>query len=467
MTIEKPTILIADDEEKTRRILKINLQDAYRVLLAQDGAEALANLEREKVHLVLTDVRMPGMDGIELLKQIKKSHPFLPVIIMTAFGAIENAVQAIKMGAHDYILKPIAIDELEVLLQKSLDFSRVMQENIQLKEKLKKYEGFQEIITLNPKMKALLETIKQVALTPATVLVEGESGTGKLLFAKAVHYYSSRADNAFVEINCGAIPHDLLESELFGHEKGAFTGAVKMKKGKFELAHQGTLFLDEIGELPKDLQVKLLHILENQKFTRVGGTQFLQTDARIVAATNRRLQDEVNENRFRQDLYYRLKVVYLQVPPLRERKEDIPLLVHHFLKKHENMSPTKVELADDIIQILQAYDWPGNVRELENIILQAMILAGKKPISRQTLPQEIIENSAQNLQKIPNTKQELQREKHKRTEKIISELEYQFLSNLLQKTKGNITRAAEFCGYDRRQIQNLINKHHINVENYK
>jgi len=468
MEIQQPTILIVDDEEKIRHILKLNLQQQYNILLAQNGAEAKSYLEHETVHLVLTDLRMPDMSGLDLLNHIKSSYGSIPVIIITAFGTIENAVQAMKMGAYDYIIKPIKIEELELLLEKSLHYGRLLEENASLKQRLKQYEGFQEIITVNPALKALIATIKQVAPTQANVLIEGESGTGKQLFAQAIHYYSPRANEPLVEINCGAIPHDLLESELFGHEKGAFTGAVKTKKGKFEIADRGTLFLDEIGEMPLDLQVKLLHVLENQKFTRVGGTQLLRTNARIIAATNRNLQQEVGQKHFREDLYYRLKVVFLRIPPLRERREDIPLLARHFLKKHQYLNPAPItEITDDALQILQTYTWHGNVRELENTIMQAIIFARNGRITPELLPDDITKSIRIKSEKIPLTKSELQQEKMKRTEKIIKEIEYSFLTRLLKETSGNISKAARKSGYDRRQIQNLIKKHHLNIENFK
>ncbi len=464
----KPTILIVDDEEKTRKVLKIDLQDNYKVLLAKNGNEAVQLLKDNNVHLILSDLRMPDMDGLELLHFVQQKHPNIPVIIITAYGSVENAVEAMKMGAYDYILKPVKIDELEALIKKSLHFGRLINENIELKERLKIYEGFNEIITINPKIKSLLEKIRHVADTPATVLIEGESGTGKQLFAQAVHYLSKRAENPFIEINCGAIPHDLLESELFGHEKGSFTGAVNTKKGKFELANNGTLFLDEIGEMPFDLQVKLLHVLENQKFTRVGGTKFQETDVRIVAATNRNLQDEVNNNKFRQDLYYRLKVIYFNIPPLRERKEDIPLLVKHFLKKHQNLNPENdLKITDEAAKMLQVYNWSGNIRELENAIQQAVILAVNGLITPDLLPEEIKNYYELNHKDLPLTKDSLQEEKKKKTKKIIDGLEYKFLINLLKKTSGNISRAAELSGYDRRQIQNLIKKHNIKSDDFK
>jgi len=460
------TILVADDEEKIRKVLKINLKNKYRVILAQNGSEAIEYLKNEVVHLVVTDLRMPGQGGLDLLQYVGQYHKHIPVIIVTAFGSVENAVQAMKMGAYDYILKPIKIAELQRLIEKALHYAQLLSENVQLKERLKKYEGFREIITANPKMQALLETLKQVAATPATVLIEGESGTGKQLVAASVHYMSARADNPFIEINCGAIPATLLESELFGHEKGAFTGAIHTKKGKFELADKGTLFLDEIGELPLELQVKLLHVLENQKFTRVGGTQYIKTNARIVAATNRKLIEEVEKKRFRSDLYYRLKVVYLQIPPLRERKEDIPLLVQSFTEKYSRLNANgqrNIEISDEALNVLQSYNWPGNVRELENIIQQAIIFAKDGLITADTLPPEILQNAI----KPSLTKEELQDEKNRRTETIIRDIECSFLKRLLSKTRGNITRAAEISGYDRRQIQNLTKKHDINTENFK
>ena len=471
MNEQKPTIVIADDEEKERRVLSLNLKTNYNVLLAQNGRQAADLIDNNRVHLVLTDFNMPEMNGLELLNWVQENYKTIPVIIITAFGSIENAVEAMKLGAHDYITKPIKIEELEAVVAKSLKFGKLLEENFVLKEKIKKYEGFNEIITVNPQMKSLMGLIGQVAQTPATILIEGESGTGKMLFARAVHYLSSRADNPFIEINCGAIPHDLLESELFGHERGAFTGAVNMKKGKFELASGGTLFLDEIGELPLDLQEKLLHVLENQKFTRVGGTQFITTNARIVAATNKNLKNEVDKGRFRQDLFYRLRVVYMRIPPLRERKEDIPLLIDHFLKKYSGLNKaSNLVMAEKSRKILQCFNWEGNIRELENIIQQSIIFSKDGRITPENLPEEVLaaykESEAED-EYIPLTKDELQEEKKKKTDRILDELENKFLIKLLNSTQGNVTRASEISGYERRQIQNLLSKHNIDAEKFR
>ena len=464
----KPTILIVDDEDKAKKILKINLANNYNILLASNGEEALNLLKKSRVQLILTDLNMPQMNGLKLLEWIQQNRPEIPVVLVTAYGTVENAVEAMKKGAIDYILKPIKIEELRTIIEKTLHIGKLIEENVTLKEKLQKYEHLNEIVFADKKIQDILNTIDQVAKTPVPVLIEGESGTGKSFFAKAVHFLSDRSKKPFIELNCGAIPHDLIESELFGHEKGAFTGAVQQKKGKFELADGGTLFLDEIGELPLDLQVKLLHVVETQKFTRVGGTSFIETNVRLISATNRNLKEEIENNRFRQDLYYRLKVVYLYIPPLRERKDDIPVLANHFLKKHASLNPEKnLQLTKETITILKSYSWNGNIREMENILQQAIILSKDGIITPGLLPPELTENFQDEVEQIPLTKIELTEFKEKKTKYIIDNIEYRFLTNLLQQAGGNITKAAEISGYDRRQIQNLINKHGINSATFK
>ncbi len=471
-TTYKPTLLIVDDEERSARILKINFRDKYNILLANNGAQALTLLDHEPVSLILTDLRMPEMTGDELLEKIREKNYHIPVIIMTAYGTIENAVRSMKMGAFDYILKPLNIENLSLTIERALNYSNLLNENVRLKEQLKAYEGFRQIITINPEMKRLLDLTGQVAGAKVPVLIEGESGTGKELFARAIHYLSPRANKNFVSINCGAIPAELIESELFGHEKGAFTGASAQKKGKFELAHQGTLFLDEIGELPKNMQVKLLRAIEEQQFTRVGGTQVIHTDIRFVAATNRNLEKEVEEGNFREDLYYRLKVVNLRILPLRERKDDIPLLVKHFLKKHEkDIGKTVRDTDRKVMEMFMNYAWPGNVRELENIVMHTMLFSPGDVLVPEALPVEFVkqagETEAGEQESVPATKEELQKERKKRYEEVDKKLEYNFLDHVLKKTQGNITKAAELTGYDRRQLQNLIRKHLINPSNYK
>ncbi len=465
---DKPKLLIADDEERAWKVLKINFQDRYDVLVARDGAEALKILEREHVDAVLTDVKMPRMTGMELLKYVRESYKWLPVVVMTAFGSVEDAVAAMKAGAYDYILKPVKIEDTEAVVRRAMEHSTTLQENMALKDKLKFYEVPGEIITINPEMRALLGLVKEVATTDASVLIEGESGTGKELFARAIHRMSDRSEGPLVEVNCGAIPHELFESELFGHERGAFTGAVTQKKGKLELAYGGTIFLDEIGEMPLDLQVKLLHVLENRQFTRVGGTTFLGSAARAVAATNRNLKDEVESGRFRKDLYYRLKVVYLHVPPLRDRREDIPLLIRHFISKHSDALRKQVNgIEPDALEMLRRYMWPGNIRELENVVLQSLIFTRSETITAGNLPVEIRDSVGLLDEHVPSTKEELQKEKVRRTEKVLADLERSFLLNLISKAGGNISEAARLSGYDRRQLQNLFKKHGIDVSALK
>jgi len=468
LSASRNVILIVDDEVKIRKFLKLNLQDKYRVFQAKNGLEALSTLQHEEIDLVVTDLRMPEMSGMDLIRRIRETGSEIPIVIMTAYGSIENAVEAMKNGAHDYILKPLKLDQLELIIKKSIDYGNLKNENLRLKTQLKKYEDFPKIISVNSGMRKLLDLVKQVAPTSVPVLIEGESGTGKELFARALHFMSPRAEKPFIEINCGAMPSELIESELFGHEKGAFTGATAMKKGKFEIADQGTLFLDEIVELPRDLQVKLLKAIEEQRFTRVGGVHPIQTNLRIIAATNRSLSEEIKTGNFREDLYYRLNVVNFMIPPLRERKDDIPHLVQYFLKKHEKTVGKKIQNVDkETLEILQDYQWKGNVRELENLITRAMIFSQGNILTRNSLPEELKTSSLPSNFSIPHTKEELQQCKKQKYYEIDADLEYGFLSDIMKKTAGNISEAARLAGYDRRQIQNMLNKHHLNPENFR
>jgi len=466
----KQNILVVDDEVRITRILKINFQDKYNIYVANNGEEAISILQHETIHLVLTDLKMPDMNGTELLKNMEKLNFHIPVIIMTAFGTIKNAVESIKQGAYDYMVKPLKMEEMDAQIAKALNYGDLLNENYYLKEKVRQYEGFRKIITINPVMLRLMELVKQVASANVPVLIEGESGTGKELFARAIHYQSQRSNKPFVEINCGAIPGELIESELFGHEKGAFTGAISTKKGKFEIADEGTLFFDEIGELPKVLQVKLLKVLEEQQFTRVGGVQTIRTDVRIIAATNRNLQKEVENENFREDLYYRLKVVLIKILPLRERKDDIPLLANYFLKKHKaDIGKSITHIDNEVLKLFEKYEWPGNVRELENIIIHAMLFTKEDVLTIKALPSEFL--GKVNIESIEHnslfSKKDLQKVKKIKYREIDNQLEYNFLKNVLTQSQGNISQAAILSGYDRRQLQNLIKKHRLNINNFK
>jgi two-component system NtrC family response regulator len=384
------TILIVDDEKNYLLVLSAVLEEeGYEVLTTASSLEALEILKASDVDLVLTDMKMPGMDGIELLEQIKTRDPELPVIMMTAHGTVDKAVEAMQKGAYSYILKPFDNERLTLYVQKAITTYKVVKENRRLRSAVESQYQFGNIIGKSKAMRDVFEIIHKVAPSNATVLIEGESGTGKELVAKSIHFNSPRRDNPFVAVNCSALAESLLESELFGHERGAFTGAVSSKKGRFELAHGGTLFLDEIGELSANLQVKLLRVLQEKSFERVGGVRSIAVDIRVIAATNKDLGLEMRAGRFREDLFYRLNVVHIGIPPLRERQEDIRLLVNHFLQKYaaERKSAVPIRgVAQEVDRLFYDYSWPGNVRELENVIERVMILCPHEIITGDDLP---------------------------------------------------------------------------------
>ena len=387
------TILIVDDEKNYLLVLEALLVDAgYEVITSDNTAEALEITMSHDLDLVITDMRMPGLDGMEFLAQLRSRQPDPPVIMMTAYATVEKAVEAMKRGAFDYITKPFKNEELILTIRKAIEMHRLKQENLLLSRELQERFQFGNIVGKSKIMRQVYEIIEKVAQTRASVLITGESGTGKELIARAIHFNSPRRDKPFISVNCSALSETLLESELFGHERGAFTGAVSQRKGRFELAHGGTLFLDEVGDMSPALQVKLLRVLQEMKFERVGGTKTLQVDARLVTASNRELDREVELGRFREDLYYRLKVVHIKVPPLRERRDDIPLLVHHFLEKAAEVNKIPVKrVSHEALKYLYQYDWVGNVRELENVIERAVILCDGDDVRPQDLPEELFQ----------------------------------------------------------------------------
>ncbi|MGA3165653.1 MAG: sigma-54 dependent transcriptional regulator [Terriglobia bacterium] len=372
-----PTLLIIEDEAKMRRLLELNLsEDGFTVYTAADAEAGLNTLRQEKIDLVVTDLKLPGMNGLELLQAVKRTNATIPVVVMTAYGTVETAVEAMKAGASDYLLKPFALEEMKLILRKELDFHRLREENRSLREALGERYQFRNIVARSPKMQEVLATVERVAPTHSTVLLGGESGVGKDLIARAIHEHSRRAAGPFIKINCTAIPENLLESELFGYEKGAFTGANTSKPGRFELADKGTIFLDEIGDVPGSIQVKLLHVLQDRQFDRLGGTKTLKVDVRVIAATNQDLRAALEQGTFRQDLYYRLNVVPISIPPLRERKEEIPYLVDYFIARFARESDKPLTgITSAALQLLADFHWPGNVRELENIIERAVALS--------------------------------------------------------------------------------------------
>jgi DNA-binding NtrC family response regulator len=372
-----PVILIVEDEAKMRRLLELNLgDDGFTTFSAEDAETGLKLLRENPIDLILTDLKLPGMNGLEFLQTIKRQNAALPVVVMTAFGSVETAVEAMKAGASDYVLKPFSLTEMRMVIRKELDVHNLREENRSLREALGKRYAHPNVVARSPKMQEVLATVERVAPTNSTVLLGGESGVGKDLIARAIHEKSRRASGPFLKINSTAIPENLLESELFGFEKGAFTGAVASKPGKFELADKGTLFLDEIGDVPPVTQVKLLRVLQEREFERLGGTRTVKVDVRLIAATNKDLRQALEQGTFREDLYYRLNVVPIDIAPLRERKEDVPDLVNLFISRFTGESGKPVEgITPEAMRILVNYHWPGNVRELQNIIERACALA--------------------------------------------------------------------------------------------
>jgi two-component system, NtrC family, response regulator AtoC len=433
------TILAVDDEPSMLRLLEISLKQAgYKPVLARDGSEALQIIKNQTIDLVVSDLHMPSMNGLDLLKNIRLENDVLPFIMVTAQGEIKTAVEAMKLGANDYILRPFDLETLEVAIAKALSVQRLTLENAYLKTANNLEAG---LIGESPPMLALKALIKQVAPEKATVLVTGETGTGKELVAKAIHHASLRKNNLFVAVNCAAIPGEMLESELFGHEKGAFTGAVKERVGKFELADGGTLFLDEITEMPIHLQAKLLRALQEGVIEKLGSNKQITLDIRIVAATNQDPLQTVKDGKLREDLYYRLNVFQLNVAPLRERRIDIGLLTHYFLAK------VSVQISDEALQKLQTYDWPGNVRELENVLERAAILASKQTILPQHLP----------LDSMPATRMDIGLQADDLSVPVaIASIEKQLISRALVQTSGNKAQAAKLLEISERSLWNKL-----------
>lgn len=430
-------ILIIDDEENMLHMLKTILsKEGYEIITARNGIEGLEKIETNRFDTILCDLRMPKMDGLSFLKTVKVKNINSIIIMMSAYGTIDLAVEAMKHGAYDYISKPFKPDEIILTLKKVEERERLRKENILLKKEIKKEFGFENIITKNDKMLQIFETIHKISDYDTSVLIIGESGTGKELVAKAIHYNSKRSGKPFIAINCGAIPENLLESELFGYVKGAFTDANQNKKGLFEEANGGTLLLDEIGELPSNLQVKLLRALQEGEVRKVGDTKQIKLDVRIIAATSKNLGQEVRNDSFREDLFYRLNVIQIDLPPLRERREDIPLLINHFINRYNEKHHLKAKnIASAALNVLVEYDWKGNIRELENAIERAVILSEGSRIDVSALPPDIRKLKAPREKEMVNDEYSIKR--------IHLIMEEQLIKKALDKTKGNRTQAAK------------------------
>ncbi len=380
-------LLVEDDRNTLSGLMEILSQEGYEVVGAESAKKALKYLSKESFDILLTDLKMPEMDGMELYERSLPMAPEMKTIVMTAYSSVKDAVEAMKKGVYEYLTKPLNLDELFLILEKAIGEQKLIRENVELKKKIEDTYSFQNIVGKSESMQRIFHTISKVAKTQSTVLIRGESGTGKELVARAIHYNSPRSRKPLVEISCASFPETLLESELFGYEKGAFTGADSRKIGRFELAHEGSIFLDEIGEITEGVQVKLLRVLQHKEITRLGGTETIKVDVRVIAATNRDLEKALEEGKFREDLYYRLNVIPIYIPPLRERKEDIPLLIDHFIKKfsRENKLPW-LEISPEALELCMQYDWPGNVRELENAIENAIVLGEGNVILPEHLP---------------------------------------------------------------------------------
>jgi len=450
---EKPTLLIVDDEKSTRDGLRAALEERYDVYVADDAKSAMGLLEGESFDVMLTDFRLPGEDGLKLIARAKSLAKPPICILMTAYGSEELAVDAMKRGADDYIAKGrLQIDELEMRIARALRHQNLETENVSLRQQLDTQFGMENIIGNSPAMKEIFDVVKQVAPTRTTVLLTGESGTGKEVFAKAIHQLSPRAKQPFVAVHCAALSSTLLESELFGHEKGAFTGAHERRIGRFEQAQGGTLFLDEIGEIDAALQVKLLRFLGERTFERVGSNKTLTADVRLVAATNRNLEELVKTGAFREDLFFRLRVVEIVLPPLRERKGDIPLLAHRFLQEFAEENKKAVnEFTADAIELLMKYSWPGNVRELRTAIEHALVLCRGERISARDLPPSVRSGNAASDSGRILTKNDL----------TVKEAEKQLIAQALKETKGNRTLAAEKIGMSRRTFHRKLHVYHL------
>jgi DNA-binding NtrC family response regulator len=452
------TILIIDDEKSLLDLLTVVFKkEGYAVKSAQTAARGFEILAKEEADLVITDIKMPGADGMDILRYARENLPDLPVILITAYGSIAQAVEALKAGALDYVVKPFDVEELKIIVGRGLASRRLKQENILLKRDLKDRYSFEQMIGKSRPMQEIYILIEKVGSTDSTVLITGESGTGKEMAARAVHLQGARRDHPFVSINCAALPENLLESELFGHVRGSFTGAVSDKKGMFELAQRGTLFLDEVGEMSPWTQVKLLRALQERKVRRVGGADEIAVDVRIIAATNLDLKKRITEGKFREELFYRLNVISVDMPPLRKRVEDIPILIAHFLQKYcDKMGKRPKRFTPDVVGLLESYSWPGNIRELENVIERIVAIEDRETVTVTCLPQEIVSPQKKRLET-----QELFAPGFSLTNHL-DEITKKYIQDALALTGGSLQKAAPLLGLSYRTIRYLIGKYDLN-----
>lgn len=448
------SILIIDDEKAQREVLTGYLKKkGFQIYSAENGEEGIKQVKENSVDIIFSDFKMPGISGLEVLEQVRKINPEISFVIITAYGTVENAVKTMRLGAYDYITKPVDLDELDLLIERIIETKNLKSENLLLKNQLQEKYKLTSIPSQSAKMQEVISLAVRVAESKATVLITGENGTGKEVLAKSVHFISHRKDKPFVAVNVPALTETILESELFGHEKGAFTGADKMRKGRFEMADKGTIFLDEIGDIPPNLQVKLLRVLQEHQIERVGGTESIDIDVRIIAATNQNLEMKIKEGTFREDLYYRLNIVAVHIPPLRERREDILPFIEYFMNKYstEN-SKENFDISKEAIDILLKYNFPGNVRELENIIERAVVLARNNTITTNDLPMT--------LKELKPEEAVMNAENNTLTEQVEA-LEKRLIYDALKQTNGNQTQAGKILGITERNLRYKLNKYEI------
>lgn len=464
MLQQSVNILLVDDDQSLRNMLSFVLgKEGYQVEEAVSGLDALKKLKGRKYDLVISDIRMPDLNGIELLKKIKTHEQDLPVIMITAYAATHDAIEAMKLGAEDYIMKPFNLEELKIIINKSLHKKSIEKENIELKQKLSDKEKFENIVGSDPKMGKIFELISTVAQTDSTILISGESGTGKELIARAIHAKSRRADQKFISINCGALPENLLESELFGHKKGAFTDAYQDKEGLFEAASQGTLFLDEISEMSQKMQVKVLRAIQEKVIRRVGGNQEIAVDVRIITATNRDLAESIEKGEFRSDLYYRLNVISIKVPPLRERKDDIPILMQYFLQRYNQKFAKNIQSFEKkVLECFVNYRWPGNVRELENFIERGVALEKGTVIGASSLPAEVIYNMDPAQNSGADWPAQLGAGDFNFNQ-YLDNLSKNIIIKALELSNGNVKKTAQLLQVNYRSLRYLIEKYKLKL----
>ncbi|HEY2157012.1 MAG TPA: sigma-54 dependent transcriptional regulator [Isosphaeraceae bacterium] len=462
--MRRKLLLVDDDPYSTTQLRKLLESDSLSVDAVSSGQEALAALENADYSVLITDLRMPGMGGMDLIREVAQRRVMVTTIVTTAFGSFDRVVEAMRLGAYDFLTKPIDPTNLQIVIDRALKKRALQDEVLQLRQQLKENYSFHNIISKNPEMHKIFQLIRHIGGTKSTVLIEGETGTGKELIAKAVHSSSEDRQGNLIAINCAALPESLLESELFGHERGAFTSADARRKGRFELADKGTIFLDEIGDISPAMQAKLLRVLQERKFERVGGHESIEVDIRVIAATNKSLEQQVKDGKFREDLFYRLNVIKIDVPPLRDRAEDIQLLVTHFLNKYARTSEAPKKVAPETMERLLAYRWPGNIRELENAIERSAVTTVGDTILPEFLPPRVAGAPPEEKSRFEIS---LTHPLPHYLEKATEQIEREYITKALEKSRGNVGKCAELCGLSRRSVSGKISQYGIDKYPYK